>query len=405
MKLSVPERARRYVLAMPPAISGQHGHDATFAAACALVKGFALTVAAARPLLMEWNRYCRPPWAAAQLEHKLVSADTSADKEPRGYLRDADGDTFSGRAAPLRETAATPSAPAPAKREKPKFDPAQLRAFAGAWAGKINSVWLANRSALDPATVSAELFLRTLYPSRVERVLIFTDEMSQGQALWPDAPAPTSAPRGVWFLAQPVDGAYHPNPRSVSKRTGQPQKSRRSAESVLSWRYMVLESDEAPAALWLAAVAQLPFRLAALYTSGGRSVHALVQLDALTKSEWDAEKAALKPGLVTIGADPGALSAVRLTRLPGCWRGEKRRWQKLLYVNPSPAARPLAETPAVRDVEKIWGDLAAAGVADNDETGGAWLRRGLEYYASVSGGCRAALEKMQAVEKNYESEK
>jgi len=44
--------------------------------------------------------------------------------------------------------------------------------------------------------------------------------------------------------------------------------------------------------------------------------HALVRLDATSKSAWDALIHQVKPVLVTLGADRGALSAVRLTRLP-----------------------------------------------------------------------------------------
>jgi len=44
---------------------------------------------------------------------------------------------------------------------------------------------------------------------------------------------------------------------------------------------------------------------------------------------------------VTLGADPGALSAVRLTRLPQAMRGQ--RLQRLLYLNPDPDGRPIVE--------------------------------------------------------------
>ncbi len=39
------ERARKYLAAIPGAVSGQGGHDQTFSAACALVNGFALSEA------------------------------------------------------------------------------------------------------------------------------------------------------------------------------------------------------------------------------------------------------------------------------------------------------------------------------------------------------------------------
>jgi hypothetical protein len=39
----------------------------------------------------------------------------------------------------------------------------------------------------------------------------------------------------------------------------------------------------------------------------------------------------LKRCLLSVGADPGAMTAVRLSRLPGQFRAEKGMWQRLLY--------------------------------------------------------------------------
>jgi len=38
--------------------------------------------------------------------------------------------------------------------------------------------------------------------------------------------------------------------------------------------------------------------------------------------------------LCTLGADPKALTAVRLSRLPQCMRGETGKLQELLYLDP-----------------------------------------------------------------------
>jgi hypothetical protein len=156
---------------------------------------------------------------------------------------------------------------------------------------------------------------------------------------------------------------------------------------------------------------QVPLRIDAIYTSGGRSIHALVRVDCPTKSAWDDEKRALDPILRLLGmcgADPGALSAVRLTRLPGCMRRGKRdaegnyvefarpAEQKLLYVRPCAPLRPLMDVPAERDVERLWCDRAALGVGDADEGDGlAMLRRGLGFYRNVSSRVRAAAESFE----------
>jgi len=253
--------------------------------------------------------------------------------------------------------------------DPPSYDEEKLRAFAGDYAATVDAAWLANRSVIDPSSCTAHDFLSALYhPERGEKVVVFTQEYSQGEALWPDDKnLPTRGREGVWFLAQPVSGEFLPNPRSIP-----PGKlSRRMAECVRAWRFLLLESDNAPARLWLGAVVQLPLRIAAIYTSGSRSVHVLVQVDAKVKEDWEREKSALLRGMITLGACRGSLSSVRLTRLPNCLRFGKqtevvdpttqqkvKRYQpfpkpglqKLLYLCPNPSVRSIASIVPRRDV-------------------------------------------------------
>src|SRR5688572_24572842 len=83
---SVLDRARAYLAAMPPAIAGHNGHGLTFAAACALVNGFALEPETALALLREYSSRCVPPWAERELLHKISSAIHAAHLKPRGHL-------------------------------------------------------------------------------------------------------------------------------------------------------------------------------------------------------------------------------------------------------------------------------------------------------------------------------
>ena len=91
----------------------------------------------------------------------------------------------------------------------------------------------------------------------------------------------------------------------------------------MAWRYMLLESDEATAREWLAALVQMPLRIAAIYSSGRRSIHALVQVDAGSKTEWDEMAGQLRPFFMVLGGDRKAMKAVQLSRLPGCYRGQE----------------------------------------------------------------------------------
>lgn len=213
-----------------------------------------------------------------------------------------------------------------------------------------NRDWFRARSPIPLEGLTPEGFLAYLYQPG-ERVLVFTKFASQGQFIqWvghgsfrlgrrsdvkavPCSELPKGGPEGVWFLCQPVTGKWYPNPRNPNE-DGTLNLSRRSMEAVTAWRFMVLESDEAPEDLWLSFLATLPLPISAIYTSGGKSIHALVPVQAKDKAEWDQVKRLFVSILTKLGADSGALSAVRLTRLPGCTRGNRE--QKLLYLNPSP---------------------------------------------------------------------
>jgi len=330
MSISITERASRYISRMEPSVSGSGGHDALFAVACTLVHGFALGEGDAMSLLLEYNQRCAPPWSERDLAYKLRSAAGSSSSKGTGYL-------LGGKAEGERLKAEGDRSewkPLP-KVEKVQFDPAALSAAAGDFRPRLD--WFASRSYADPALLTSEDFLALLYSG--EKVLIFSDDKSQGQALWPDDPIPSSATdRGMWYLANPVSGLTHENPR-----TGKP--SRRSEESVTRWKFALLESDEADPSIWLGALAKANLPISAIYSSGGRSVHALLRVrgpgtglaslsGAQSKAEWDQWANAQKASLARFGADTKALTAVRLTRLPQQYRGAKL--QMLIYVNPHP---------------------------------------------------------------------
>lgn len=379
------ERARRCVATMRPAISGQGGHDATFAVACVLVWGFDLSINEAMSVLSEYNSRCDPPWTDNQLFHKLQTAESwPKHDKPRGHLIGEDFKQSVRSSKPQAE----PTRPAPAKAApKVQFDPEKLRTLAAKWRDVVTSVWLANRSAADPCTVTPEGFLKLLYKPG-EKVWVGETDWGRGQAIWPDDRLPHGSEDGVKFLAQPVDGREHPNPR-------QGNMSRRSQEAVTSFRYIVLESDQADWSDWLGLLVQLPLRIEALYTSGSKSVHALIRVDMPTKTAWDDYKDRVLAPTINLlclgGLDPKVLSAVRLTRLPNCWRGTKR--QKLLYVRPNAPILPICEIPAERDVVATWLAMAGDGPADSDETGEGMraVRRALDFYAPVSRACREKL--------------
>lgn len=291
---------------------------------------------------------------------------------------------------------------------KPVYSQGKLEAFAGAWARACDTAWLADRSPVDPLQVTAGGFLSHLYQAS-ERVVIFDVFASQGQWLWDadkacaghDAAegfvasvvdheawgadkghvaAPPvregkaftgSGPQGLWYLCNPVDGAFRQT--AEQDNWDRPKWSRRFEECVTSWRYFVLESDEADPREWVGAMVQLPLPIAAIYTSGGgpsqakphakTSVHVLVRVDAGSKAQFDMWRETAKRTMIPLGADRGCMSAVRLTRLPGCvreldkdgeaWPGGPRT-QKLLYLDPSASAEPISRRSPLRDSLEVW---------------------------------------------------
>jgi putative DNA primase/helicase len=68
------ELARQHLATLPPAISGEAGHDTTFMVACTLVKGIGLSIEQAMSLMREYNQRCQPQWTEKELRHKVEDA-------------------------------------------------------------------------------------------------------------------------------------------------------------------------------------------------------------------------------------------------------------------------------------------------------------------------------------------
>ena len=252
------------------------------------------------------------------------------------------------------------------------FDIDALRDFT-AGMEEVTPEWLMERSPVDPRRVMPGEFLNMIYHPG-ERGLVFTNFYSQGDFAWevgkggfrlggePGVTAVRSAlpldggKDGIWFLNNPVSLKWEPNPRKDGER------SRRTKECVTAWHYLVLECDEGKRLkkegkvkdgievdrMWLQFLAGFPDPIRAIYSSAGGSWHALVAveretwagMDGLLKGNPNARTKEQRMGCKALwaryGADPAALTPVRLTRLPGCLRNKKE--QRLVYLNPGPRA-------------------------------------------------------------------
>lgn len=321
---------------------------------------------------------CRVKLDGAPTLYCVHSSCAAALEETNHELRSRIGKAEAAAAAgdePRRSGGMEGCAPPPVVKPPPKVPPFDLRAlsaFAAQCRRPVTLDWIAERSPVAVPSVTgqhenpravARLFLDTLYAAG-ERVLIFTRYFSQGDFLavaggesvrLADKPGvspvssalPSGGREGVWFLTAPVTGEWCKSPEGDTI-------GRRHAGCVTRWPFMLIESDVAGEAEWLRALVQIPLRIAALYTSGGKSVHALVRVDCESKADFDAARDVMRSVLCPLGADGAAMTAVRLSRLPGCLRYGKKesggyvaypepRLQRLVYLNPNPAAVPLLD--------------------------------------------------------------
>lgn len=108
---------------------------------------------------------------------------------------------------------------------------------------------------------------------------------------------------------------------------------RRSNDNISEYRYTLVESDILDVDRQLPAIKELHLPCATVTSSGGKSVHAIVRIDAKDKSEYDKRVRWLydycgRHGFVV---DNNNKNAARLTRIPGVTRSGKR--QLLLATN------------------------------------------------------------------------
>ena len=120
---------------------------------------------------------------------------------------------------------------------------------------------------------------------------------------------------GGWIRFNPLDG------------TGA------SDRNVTDFRYALVESDVLPIQDQIAAYQKLELPIACLVSSGGKSVHAIVHIDAPNEAEYRKRVLFMYSFLTGHGlmVDQANKNPSRLSRMPGVDRNGKR--QKLLAVN------------------------------------------------------------------------
>ncbi len=124
---------------------------------------------------------------------------------------------------------------------------------------------------------------------------------------------------GAWVRMNPTDGA------GVTDT------------NVAAYRFALIELDGVPMDLQLSLLARLPLPINAILTSGGKSVHAWVRVNAQSADAYREKVAEMLALLKPYGVDQANKNPSRLSRLPGAQRrigagGDGR--QRLLYLAP-----------------------------------------------------------------------
>jgi len=131
----------------------------------------------------------------------------------------------------------------------------------------------------------------------------------------------------------PLNGI--PSPTKVGDKN-----TLRGDSNVAEYRYCLVEFDnlsrEDQIRFWSAV--KLP--IIALIDTGGKSIHAWIDIKNLvsvaTAEQWQSEikERCYNRLLVPLGVDAACSNPARLSRLPGHYRVEKRRRQRLLWLSP-----------------------------------------------------------------------
>lgn len=326
-------RAQKYVAKIPGAVEGNGGDCQTLAVANVLVWDFALSAEDALRILREYNTKCVPPWKEEELVRKLQSAERQPHTRPRGNL--------------LRKARVSPQPMLTTRgrlqQQRTDIDPVTaVENWLGGFRGDEADLWAA--SPIRPPEdwrQDAICLLGHLYQSG-DLINFVTDFVRDDQKArpcgrgetcardalinrWRASGTPVSA-AGGWLRMNPVDG------------TGV------ADTNVKAFRYALVESDVLPPELFISLLGRLPLPIAAILTSGGRSLHAWVRVNAPDLNEFRRLAAGMLAILCRFGVDPQNKNPSRLSRLPGAIRsigGSSDGRQRLLYLNPDPQQRPI----------------------------------------------------------------
>lgn len=333
--MSPSDQAKRYLDAIPSAISGAGGHNQTFSAAMALVEGFGLSIAEARPLLADYAARCDPPWNEREVDHKLQDAESRVDPSKRGKLvrRGVRYKEPSKKMTLPIVMSSPPSSPQPQPKRGVRYD-------------VPDSIELP-----EPITDGTRAFIKAAFGEGEGIRIAVARNNDEGKEIPKDGGVVLS--REEWL--RKLD-SHSGNPNKIyktSERNGifvsvNPMKLGGSRDSdVTEFRHALLEFDNISVQEQWGIITASRIPCTAVISSGGKSIHAWVRVDARDRQEFGDRVKALYQHFEQYSPDEKNKNPSRFSRLPNCERGKSR--QELLALNIGCESFP--EWTALQEVE------------------------------------------------------
>lgn len=134
---------------------------------------------------------------------------------------------------------------------------------------------------------------------------------------------PKSRFGGVWVRMNPIDPKRDPTHTTPTNKM------------VTDYRFALLESDDMPLEEQVSFLRKSELPITVMTFSGGKSVHALVRIDAFDEKDYRSKVNRLHSWCRKNGFKPDekTKNPARLTRFPGCYRGEPSARHKQFIVD------------------------------------------------------------------------
>jgi len=121
---------------------------------------------------------------------------------------------------------------------------------------------------------------------------------------------------------------------SVAKKKSGDEETYRGDANVKFYRFVLGEFDNLSRTDQIRFWSAVKLPVVCLVDSGGKSIHAWIDIQINTADEWNTQiKSHLyEQGLIPLGVDRSCCNPARLSRLPGHYRNEKGKIQRLLWL-------------------------------------------------------------------------